>query len=186
MAKKRLGVVSNNDLNSENINKKLGVVRCKITNNKTPYVSHKNTNKQWILIDATNAVVGRLGAYIVNRLSGKHLAGYTPNTDDGDNIVVINCEKIKFSGKKETTKLYRDHSDYVGNVRIRTAREVREGKRPCDLLRITVERMLGRCKMSYRLVSKNLHLYAGSEHKQQAQNPILIDFAKLNVKNVIG
>ena len=169
-----------------NISKKLGVVKCKITNNKTSSTSHKRTNKQWILIDATNAVAGRLGAYIVHRLSGKHLAGYTPNTDDGDHVIVLNCDKIKFSGKKETTKLYRDHSDYVGHVRVRTAREVREGKRPCDLLRITVERMLGRCKMSYRLVSKNLHLYAGSEHKQQAQNPILVDFAKLNVKNVIG
>lgn len=167
-------------------NKKLGVVKCKITKNKTLSTSHKNTNKKWILIDATDAVCGRLGAYIVHRLNGKHLASYTPNTDDGDNIVVINCDKIKFTGNKENQKLYRDHSDYVGNVRIRTAREVREGKRPTDLLRITVERMLGRCRMSYKLASKNLYLYAGSEHKQEAQSPMVVDFAKLNRKNVIG
>lgn len=166
-------------------NKKLGVVNCKITKNKTISTSHKNTNKKWILIDATNAVCGRLGAYIVHHLNGKHLASYTPNTDDGDNIVVINCDKIKFTGKKETQKLYRDHSDYVGNVRIRTAREVREGKRPTDLLRITVERMLGRCKMSYKLASKNLYLYSGAEHKQVAQSPVFVDFAKLNRKNVV-
>lgn len=185
MAKKKVEFSESDSLRNGNFSKKLGVVKCKITGNKTPATSHKKTNKQWILIDATNAVVGRLGAYIVHRLNGKHLASYTPNTDDGDNIVVINCDKIKFSGKKETTKLYRDHSDYVGNIRIRTAREVREGKRPCDLLRITVERMLGRCRMSYKLASKNLYLYAGAEHGQRAQNPTLIDFARLNVKNVI-
>ena len=167
------------------INKKLGVVNCKITKNKTISTSHKNTHKRWILIDAKNAVCGRLGAYIVHHLTGKHLASYTPNTDDGDNIVVVNCDKIKFTGKKETQKLYRDHSQYVGNVRIRTAREVREGKRPTDLLRITVARMLGKCKMNYKLVAKNLHLYAGEEHKQTAQSPIVVDFAKLNKKNIV-
>ena len=168
------------------VSKKCGVVKCKITRNKTISVSHKNTNKKWILIDATDAVCGRLGAYIVNRLTGKHLSSYTPNVDDGDNVVVINCDKVKFSGKKETQKLYRDHSDYVGNVRVRTAREVREGKRPTDLLRITVSRMLGRCRMNYKLVSKNLYLYAGAEYKQIAQQPVVIEFAKLNRKNVIG
>ena len=167
------------------INKKLGVVKYKITQNKTISTSHKKTNKKWILIDATNAVCGRLGAYIVHRLSGKHLSTYTPNTDDGDNIVVVNCDKIKFSGNKEIQKLYRDHSNYVGNVRVRTAREVREGKRPTDLLRITVQRMLGRCKLNYKLLSKNLYLYAGTEHKQMAQSPMVVDFAKLNRKNVI-
>ena len=166
-------------------NKKLGVVNCKITRNKTIFTSHKNTNKKWILIDATNVVCGRLAAYIVNRLSGKHLSSYTPNTDDGDNVVVINCDKIKFSGNKETQKLYRDHSNYVGNIRIRTAKEVRCGKRPTDLLRIAVSRMLGRCKMNYKLVSKNLHLFAGENHKHQSQCPVLIEFAKLNKKNVI-
>ena len=166
-------------------NKKMGVVNCKITKNQTLSTSHKNTNKKWILIDAKDAVCGRLGAYIVHRLSGKNIATYTPNTDDGDNIVVINCDKIKFTGKKETQKLYRDHSDYVGNVRIRTAREVREGKRPTDLLRITVKRMLGRCRMSYKLVSKNLYLYAGEDYKQQAQSPVFVDFASLNRKNVV-
>lgn len=170
---------------SKTINKKLGVVKCKILRNKTTFTSHKNVNKKWILIDANNAVCGRLSSYIVHRLSGKHLASYTPNTDDGDKIIVINCDKIKFSGKKETQKLYRDHGERVGNVRIRTASEIRKGKRPTDLLRITVSRMLGRCKMNYKLVSKNLYLYAGNEHNQTAQSPVLIEFAKLNRKNVI-
>ena len=165
--------------------KRLGVVNCKITKNKTAFTSHKATNKKWIVVDATNAVCGRLGAYIVNHLKGKHLASYTPNTDDGDKIVVINCDKIKFTGKKENQKLYRDHSDYVGNVRIRTAKEVREGKRPTDLLRITVKRMLGKCRLNYKLLSKNLYLYAGSEHKQEQQKPVFVDFAGLNCKNVV-
>ena len=77
--------------------KKLGVVRCKITDNKTLSTSHKNVRKDWILIDAENAVVGRLAAYLVHRLNGKHLSTYTPNTDDGDKIVVVNCDKINFS-----------------------------------------------------------------------------------------
>ena len=144
------------------VDKKLGVVKYKITKNKTLSTSHKKTNKKWIVIDATNAICGRLGAYIV-----------------------INCDKIKFSGKKEIQKLYRDHSNYVGNVRIRTAREVREGKRPTDLLRTTVARMLGRSRMNYKLVAKNLYLYTGSEHKQVAQRPEVVDFAKLNRKNVV-
>ena len=171
---------------NKTLNKKLGVVKCKITKNKTISVSHKNTNKKWILIDATNAVCGRLCAYIVHRLSGKHLSSYTPNINDGDNIVVINCDKVKFSGQKENNKIYRDHSSYVGNVRIRTAKEVLNGKRPTDLLRITISRMLGRCKMNYKLVSKNLFLYSGSEHKQVAQAPTVIEFNKLNRKNIIG
>ena len=171
--------------NKKNVNKKLGVVKCKITKNSTNFTSHKKTNKKWILIDASDAICGRLGAYIVHRLSGKHLSTYTPHADDGDKIVVINCDKIKFSGKKETQKLYRDHSDYVGNVRVRTAHEVRQGKRPTDLLRITVQRMLGRCKMNYKLVSKNLRLYAGVEYKHMAQSPITINFADLNRKNVV-
>lgn len=165
--------------------KKLGVVKCKITDNKTKFTSHKGVKKNWVLIDAENAVVGRLAAYLVHRLNGKHLSTYTPNTDDGDSIVVINCDKVKFSGNKELQKKYRDHSDYVGNVRVRTAKEVRDGKKPCDLLRIAVSRMLGRCKLSYKLVAKNLYLYAGSEHQQMAQNPSVIKFSELNGKNVI-
>ena len=124
-----------------NVNKKMGVVKCKITKNQTQSTSHKGVKKNWILIDATDAVVGRLGAFLVNRLKGKHLASYTPNTDDGDSIVVINCDKVK--------------------------------------------RMLGRSKLNYKLVSKNLYLYAGSEHKQQAQNPVVIKFGELNKKNVV-
>ena len=165
--------------------KKLGVVKCKITDNKTAFTSHKGVNKKWIMIDATNAVCGRLGAFIVNHLKGKHLSSYTPNTDDGDKIVVVNCDKIKFTGNKERQKLYRDHSDYVGNVRIRTAKEVREGKRPTDLLRITVKRMLGRCRLNYKLLSKNLYLYTGEAHKQEQQKPVLVNFAGLNCKNVV-
>ncbi|GEM_PF-423553 len=165
--------------------KKLGVVKCRITNNKTLFTSHKKTSKKWIVVDATNVVCGRLGAYIVNHLKGKHLASYTPNTDDGDKIVVVNCDKIKFTGNKEEQKLYRDHSDYVGNVRTRTAKEVREGKRPTDLLRTTVKRMLGRCRLNYKLLSKNLYLYAGEVHKQEQQKPVLVNFAGLNCKNVV-
>lgn len=165
--------------------KKLGVVKCKITSNKTSFTSHKDVKNNWLLIDAENAVVGRLAAYLVHHLSGKHLVSYTPNTNDGDKIVVVNCDKIRFTGNKEVQKKYRDHSSYVGNVRIRTAKEVREGKRPCELLRIAVSRMLGRCKMSYKLVSKNLYLYAGSEYKQVAQSPSVVKFGDLNKKNVI-
>lgn len=168
-----------------NLNKKIGVIKCKITKNTTPSTSHKCAKKRWILIDAKNAIAGRLGAYIVHHLRGKHLCTYTPQTDDGDKVVVINCDKVRFTGNKENNKLYRDHSQYVGNVRVRTVREVREGKRPCDLLRTTVERMIGRCRMSYKAVSKNLYLYAGEKHNNEAQNPIFVDFASLNNKNVV-
>ena len=167
-------------------NKQLGVVNCKITRNETNFTSHKNVNKKWIVVDATNVVVGRLGAFLVNRLKGKHLASYTPNTDDGDKIVVINCDKVKFTGNKETDKIYYRHSDYVGGLKKRTAREIRDGKRPCDIVRTTVKRMLGRSRLNYKLVSKNLFLYAGSEHNQKAQNPLVVDFGSFNKKNVVG
>ena len=73
-------------------NKKMGVVKCKITKNKTASTSHKGVKKNWILVDATDVVVGRLAAFLVHRLNGKHLATYTPNTDDGENIIVINSK----------------------------------------------------------------------------------------------
>ncbi len=187
VASKRANITPDKNRNDKdtNVNKNIGVVKAKITRNVTISTSHKDVKKKWILIDAKDAVVGRLGAYIVHRLRGKHLSTYTPHTDDGDKIVVINCDKIKFTGKKENSKLYRDHSQYVGNVRVRTAHEVREGKRPCDLLRVTVERMIGRCRMSYKAVSKNLYLYAGADHGNVAQNPVVVDFASMNRKNIV-
>ena len=171
--------------NAAPASRKMGVVKCKITNNKTVSTSHKGVKKNWILIDAQDAVVGRLAAYLVHHLTGKHLASYTPHTDDGDKIVVINCDKVKFTGNKEEDKIYRRHSDYVGGMKEFSAKEIRGGKKPCDLLRITVQRMLGRCKMNYKVLSKNLYLYAGAEHNQTAQNPVLVKFSELNRKNVV-
>jgi ribosomal protein L13 len=120
--------------NAAPASKKMGVVKCKITNNKTVSTSHKGVKKNWILIDAQDAVVGRLAAYLVHHLTGKHLASYTPHTDDGDKIVVINCDKVKFTGNKEEDKIYRRHSDYVGGMKEFSAKEIRGGKKTLRLV----------------------------------------------------
>lgn len=150
----------------------------------TTYVAKPGeVEKKWILIDADGLVVGRLAALIATRLKGKHKAIYTPHVDCGDNIIVVNAEKVVLSGDKHTDKVYHWHTGYPGGIKQRTPRQILEGKFPERVLQKAVERMLKRGPLQRKLM-RNLKVYKGAEHPHGAQNPEKLDVAKLNRKNV--
>jgi large subunit ribosomal protein L13 len=140
-------------------------------------------DKKWVLIDASGLVVGRLATIIAMRLKGKHKAIYTPHVDCGDNVIVINAEKVVLTGKKLDKKVYHHHTGYIGGIKERSARMIMEGKFPERILEKAVERMLARGPLG-RKVMGNLRVYKGDKHPHEAQNPTKLDIAKLNRKNV--
>jgi large subunit ribosomal protein L13 len=139
--------------------------------------------KKWVLIDASGLVVGRLATIIAMRLKGKHRAIYTPHMDCGDNIVVINAEKVVFTGKKLEKKVYHHHTGYIGGIKERSAKMIMEGRFPERILEKAVERMLARGPLGRKIMG-NLRVYKGDKHPHEAQNPQPLDIAKLNRKNV--
>jgi large subunit ribosomal protein L13 len=140
--------------------------------------------KKWIVIDAENAVVGRLATFIANRLRGKHRPDYTPHVDCGDFVVVVNADKVKFTGKKLTDKIYYWHTGHPGGVKQRTAGQILDGRFPERVLEKAVERMLPKESPLARKQLTHLRIYNAPEHPHAAQNPETIAFAELNAKNV--
>lgn len=138
--------------------------------------------KQWIVIDASGVVPGRLASFVANRLRGKHKPTFTPHVDDGDNVIIVNADKIAFTGKKETDKVYYWHTGHPGGIKERTAKALLEGRFPERVMQKAVERMMPGGPLSRRQL-KNLYVYAGPEHKHEAQKPVSIDMAALNPKN---
>jgi len=138
--------------------------------------------KKWVLIDAEGLVLGRLASVIALRLRGKHKASFTPHVDDGDNIIVINAEKVKLTGKKFTDKKYYWHTGHPGGIKERTARQIIEGRFPERVVQKAVERMLPEGPLG-RVQMKNLRVYAGSNHPHEAQSPEVLDVASMNPKN---
>lgn len=136
----------------------------------------------WVLIDAENLVLGRLAAFVANRLRGKHKAMYTPHIDTGDHVVIVNAEKIKLTGNKRTQKTYYWHTGYPGGLKERTADKVLDGRFPERVIQKAVERMVPKGPMGRRQLKK-LHVYAGPEHPHQAQAPQALDLAAMNRKN---
>lgn len=148
------------------------------------YVAKPATvEKKWILIDGTGLVVGRLASLVATRLKGKHKATYTPHVDCGDNVVIINADKVVFTGAKHDDKVYYRHTGYPGGIKARTPRQILEGKHPERVVEKAVERMLARGPLQRQLM-RNLRIYKGAEHPHSAQNPEMLDVAKLNRKNV--
>ena len=141
-----------------------------------------DVEKKWILIDATDLVVGRLASIVANRLRGKHKASFTPHVDDGDNVIVINAEKVVFTGRKYTDKRYYWHTGYIGGIKERSPRQLIEGRFPERVIEKAVERMLPEGPLGRRQFS-NLRVYAGAEHPHEAQQPEVLDVAALNPKN---
>lgn len=135
----------------------------------------------WLLIDASDLVVGRLASFIAMRLRGKHKTTFTPHMNCGDHVVVINAEKISFTGKKFKDKLYRHHTGYPGGLKERTANFVLN-KKPEEILKMAVKRMITRSPLG-RVQMGMLHVYAGPTHRHEAQQPKMINFAELNRKN---
>ena len=141
-----------------------------------------DVQKKWVLIDAEGLVVGRLAAIVARRLRGKHLPTYTPHVDFGDNVVVINADKIVLTGRKRQDKTYYWHTGYIGGIKERTARAVLEGKFPERVVEKAVERMIPEGPLGRKQL-KNLRVYAGSEHPHTAQQPEIIDVAAMSRKN---
>jgi large subunit ribosomal protein L13 len=139
--------------------------------------------KKWVVIDATGLVVGRLASIIALRLRGKHRATFTPHVDTGDNIIVINAEKVVFTGNKLKGKSYFWHTGYPGGIKERTAGKILGGRFPNRIIEKAVERMLPRGPLGRQQLS-NLRVYPGSEHPHTAQQPETLDVGALNRKNV--
>ena len=150
---------------------------------KTYVAKPGEVEKKWILIDAEGLVVGRLAALIATRLKGKHKPTYTPHVDTGDFVIVVNAEKAVFTGNKYNDKVYYRHTGYPGGIKARTPRMIMEGKKPERVIELAVGRMLARGPLQRKLM-RNLKVYKGSEHPHMAQNPEVLDVAKLNRKNV--
>jgi len=140
-------------------------------------------DKKWILIDAEGLVVGRLASVIATRLRGKHLPTFTPHMDTGDNVVVINADKVKLTGRKLDQSKFYWHTGYPGGIKDRTQRQLLEGKHPERVLENAVRRMMPGGPLS-RQQLKNLRVYAGTEHPHEAQQPKTLDVASMNSKNV--
>lgn len=141
-------------------------------------VEHK-----WILIDAEGVVVGRLATFIANRLRGKHRPDYTPHVDNGDYVVVINADKVKFTGDKLAQKTYFHHTGYPGGIKERKAGHILDGRFPERILEKAVERMMPKESPLARGQLTHLRLFNSPEHTHQAQNPEVIDFKSMNAKN---
>jgi large subunit ribosomal protein L13 len=154
-----------------------------MTTKTTTYLKGESVEKRWILVDAEGVVVGRLATFIAMRLRGKHRPDYTPNVDCGDHVVVINADKVKFTGRKLDQKTYHWHTGYPGGIKSRTAEKVLGGRFPERVLEKAVERMLPKESPLARKQLTHLKLYAGAEHPHEAQSPEKVDFASRNAKN---
>ena len=142
----------------------------------------EEVEKKWVLIDASGLVVGRLATIIAMRLRGKHKPTYTPHVDDGDNVIVINAEKVVLTGRKREQKVYYHHTNTIGGIKERSARSILEGKFPQRIVEKAVERMLPRGPLGRQQLG-NLRVYAGPEHPHAAQQPEALDVGAMNRKN---
>lgn len=142
---------------------------------------------EWILIDATDVTLGRLAAYVANILRGKHKPTWTPHMDCGDNVIIINADKVALSGKKADKTRFFWHTGWIGGIKSRTLGQMRAEK-PTQLVFNAVKRMMGR-RTAVALANKrltHLYVYAGAEHPHTAQKPTVVDFAAMNPKNKRG
>ncbi len=151
---------------------------------KTYSAKPGEVENKWIVIDAEGVVVGRLASYVAKRLRGKHRAEFTPHTDTGDHVVVINAEKAVFTGKKMTDKVYYKHTGYPGGIKETTPKRILEGRFPERAIQMAVKRMLPKESSLARQQFSKLRVYGGSEHPHAAQNPETVDFKSMNSKNV--
>jgi len=147
----------------------------------TSFIKKSEIKNNWLLINAENAIVGRLAAYISKVLRGKDKSIYTPNMDTGDFVIVTNIDKIKFSGKKLSSKKYYRHTGHPGGIKTTTP-SILMKKKPEDILKLAVKRMLPQGPLAKKQLSK-LKIYKGEKHPHDTQNPKVIDFIKLNKKN---
>ena len=149
---------------------------------KTFTAKPADIEKKWILIDAEGLVLGRLASIVAMRLRGKHKPSFTPHMDMGENVIIINADKIQLTGNKRADKIYYWHTGHPGGIKQRTAGQILEGQFPERVLTKAIQRMLPGGSLS-RQQMKNLRVYASAEHPHEAQNPEVLDIASLNPKN---
>ncbi|MEM1362757.1 MAG: 50S ribosomal protein L13 [Pseudomonadota bacterium] len=149
---------------------------------KTYTAKPADIEKKWIIIDAEGVVLGRLASIVAMRLRGKHKASFTPHMDMGDNVIVINADKVQVTGKKRTDKIYYRHTGYPGGIRSKTAGEILEGPHPERVVEKAVQRMLPGNRLSRKQMG-NLRVYGGTEHPHEAQQPEVLDVKSMNKKN---
>ena len=149
----------------------------------TKFVNKNQINNNWYEIDAKNAVIGRLAAIITKIIRGKNKTTFTPHMDNGDFVVVKNIEHAKFTGKKFQEKKYYRHTGYPGGIKVTTPEKLYE-KKPDEALKLAVKRMLPGGVLGRKQLSK-LKIYSGNDHPHTAQNPKIIELAKLNNKNLV-
>ncbi|WP_420863637.1 50S ribosomal protein L13 [Algirhabdus cladophorae] len=148
---------------------------------KTFTATPADIDKKWIIIDAEGVVLGRLASIVAMRLRGKHKASFTPHMDMGDNVIVINADKIQLTGKKRDKPNYW-HTGYPGGIKSRTTGQILDGAHPERVVMQAVKRMLPGNRLS-RVQMTNLRVYAGAEHGHEAQKPEALDVASMNSKN---
>jgi large subunit ribosomal protein L13 len=153
-----------------------------VKNMKTYSAKPADIQKKWILIDAEGVVLGRLASLVAMRLRGKHKASFTPHMDMGDNVIIINADKVQMTGKKRTDKIYYWHTGYPGGIKQRSAGDILEGNHPERVLTKAIQRMLPGGPLSRQQMT-NLRVYAGAEHGHEAQNPEIVDVKSMNPKN---
>jgi large subunit ribosomal protein L13 len=150
---------------------------------KTTSLKPAEVEKKWVVIDAKGLIVGRLASVVAMRLRGKHKPAYTPHVDCGDNVIVVNADKVVFTGRKREQKVYYHHTGYAGGIKERSAKAILDGRFPERVVEKAVERMLPRGPL-FRQILGNLRVYKGEEHPHAAQQPEKLDVAALNRKNV--
>jgi len=152
---------------------------------KTYSLKAGDIDKKWYVIDATDLVLGRLAAMVATYLRGKHKPTYSPHLDCGDNIIIINAEKVFLSGKKldnRVGKKYYWHTGYLGGIKETTAVKIMSGKFKERIVMYAIKRMLGKGPLGRQHLS-NLHIYQGAEHPHAGQQPVALDISAMNIKN---
>lgn len=149
---------------------------------KTHSLKAAEIQKEWYLVDATDLVVGRLASRVATILRGKHKPSFTPHMDCGDHVIIINADKVVFTGKKLTDKRFYWHTGHPGGIKDRTMEKILGGRFPGRVMEKAIERMITRGPLG-RQQMKNLHIYAGAEHPHSAQQPKILDVAAMNPKN---
>ena len=154
----------------------------KALSKQTRSIKPAEVEKKWHVIDAEGLVVGRLATIVANLLRGKHKPTYTPHVDCGDHVIILNADKVRFTGNKLGQKTYYRHTGYAGGIKAVTAEKVLGGKFPERVIEKAVERMVPRGPLG-RVQMKNLHLYNGTDHPHAGQQPEVLDVASMNRKN---
>jgi len=149
---------------------------------KTFTATPADIEKKWIVIDAEGVVLGRLATIVANRLRGKHKPTFTPHMDMGDNVIVINADKVQMTGRKRADKTYYWHTGHPGGIKSRTAAQILDGAHPERVVYKALERMITRNRLGRQQMS-NLRVYAGAEHPHEAQQPEVLDVKSMNPKN---